>query len=789
VPAQFTPLARWGGAPENGSKAVKWLLVDFQADVPASGSGLYRLVDTGGAAPTYPTLNVIDGATAVTVNTGAAQFSLSKTDGGLSAPHLLEPLFGQAIAPGSTVYSTTGPVTVTVALSGPMRVSVHLQGAYRDTGGTPLLDYTSRYWFHAGLDTVRLFHTVENNNLCPLVEYGQMDCHDIGSAGSVTVTDLSLVLATDLGTGLAYQAAGEGAPASGSLTENVLLYQDSSGTDNWNLFPTFTSWTTSTLDTRPRMQSYVSFRGYSTTLGAATVDSGNQAAGSLSLSGTSGGWSAGVRDFWQNFPKALRASTGGVIEIGLFPDEYGPPRYDFNLRAGEHKTHEIVLSPSGTPPPSHTLFARAPSEWTINSGAFGLTAAREWVDWPDHENYINYQLDTSPHYDPGYMDWYPNLPTAILSTDFYGIFDYGDWPIDYEGYGVATFNAKYDSDYGAWLQWARTGDPRWFDLARAAGRHVADIDILHNLHSPRHWGDGIAFGHSYHDEEAFLNPHRNYGGTHPDVAFGLPGLLLSYYLTGHEKAYEAAMELADCIEYRLHNDDHLCSYFPGDCSGEGYGLAEGLYDAGSRPAANSLLIAVSAYRATADARYLTVADAVVDWADPDAQPYIDCITTTGETLMRPWMLNMYLRALADYIEMREEFGLPDTYDAQTSFTEYANWLGTCALLDPGPIDTGSRAAYPYEWFLDGRQGDPGDEWSVGNNVPSINNWLLLGADAMAYAYQLSGNSAYLNWGTRLFRTGTRDPFFEGDANTYSATKEMANSITFGHTFLHGWAEE
>jgi len=748
-------------------------------------------VDTGGTAPTYPTLNVIDGATAVTVDAGVAQFSISKTDGGLTAPHLLEPLFGQAIAPGSTIYTTTGPVTVTVALSGPMRVSVHIQGAYRDTGGTPLLDYTSRYWFHAGLPTVRLFHTVENNNLCPLVEYGQMDCHDIGSGGSVTVTDLSLVLAADLGSSLAYQAAGEGSPVGGNLTDELLLYQDSSGTDSWNLFPTFTSWDTSALDTRPRMQSYVSFRGYSTTLGAAIVDSGNYAAGSLSVSGTNGGWSVGVRDFWQNFPKALRASTGGVLEIGLFPDEYGPPGYGFNLRAGEHKTHEIILSPGSTPPPTHTLFAQAPSQWYVDSDAFGLTALRDWTDWPDHENYVNYQLDTSPDYDPGYMDWYPNLPTAILSTDFYGMFDYGDWPIDYEGYGVATFNAKYDSNYGAWLQWARTSDPRWFDLARAADRHVADIDILHNLHSPRHWGDGIAFGHSYHDEDAFLNPHRNYGGTHPDTAFGMPGLLLSYYLTGYEKAYEAAMELADCIEYRLHNDNHLCGYFPGDCNGEGYGLGEGdgLYNAGSRPAANGLLIAVSAYRATADPRYLAVADAVVDWADPAAQPYIDCITSTSELLMRPWMLNMYLRALADYIEMRDDFGLPDTYDAQTSFTEYAGWLGTCALLTLEPIDTGSRAAYPYEWFLDGRQGDPGDEWSEGNNVPSINNWLLLGADAMAYADHLSGNSAYLNWGARLFRAGARDPFFEGDANTYSATKETANSITYGHTFLHGWAEE
>ena len=41
----------------------------------------------------------------------------------------------------------------------------------------------------------------------------------------------------------------------------------------------------------------------------------------------------------------------------------------------------------------------------------------------------------------------------------------------------------------------------------------------------------------------------------------------------------------------------------------------------------------------------------------------------------------------------------------------------------------------------------------------------------------------------LFRTGTRDPWFEGDTNTYSATKETANSIAYGHIFLHIWAQE
>ncbi|NQE05478.1 hypothetical protein C5S32_06375 [ANME-1 cluster archaeon GoMg1] len=793
VPAQLTPLARWGGAPDDASKPVRWLLLDFQSNVPANGTASYRLVDSGGAMPTFPTLTVTDGANAVTVNTGAAQFSISKTNGRLIAPHLAAPLFGRAVDADGTVYTTTGPVTVTVALEGPMRASTHVKGTYRDAGGTALLNYTSRYWFYAGQSYVHLFHTVENNNLCPLVEHEQLDCYDIGSGCSVNITDLSLIVQTNISVPINYYVGGEGETINGTLSDELVLYQDSSGTDHWDCYPNLTDWYGNPLDTRPRMQSYVSFRGYRTSLGGTNIGSGNHAQGWMCISNADSSWSVAVRDFWQNFPKALRATPTGTLEIGLFPDEFGPVGYNFNLRAGEHKTHEILLYPHDTGGvPAHVrafsdpLFARAPAEWYVNSGAFGLTAVQNVVDWPDHEHYVDYQLVTSPNYEE-WMDWYPNLLVALENTDFYGMFDYGDWPIDYEGYGVAPLNCKYDNDYGMWLQWARGSDPRWFELAEAADRHFADVDILHNLHSPRHWGDGIAFGHSYHDEAGFTNPHRNYGGSHPDTAFGLTGMLLTYYLTGYEKTYESALELADCIEYRVHNDEHLCDFFPpGECNDMGYALGDGMYDAGCRPAANCLSIVVAAYRATADPRYLAVADAVVDWAGASDQPYIN--GPTGEDqMMRPWMLNMYLRALAGYLEMRDEFGLPDTYDAQTSYLAYTNWLRTYALLDLTPIDTDPRAAYPYEWWFDGRTGIPGDDND--NNDPSICNWLLLGADSMAYAYHINGVDDYLEYATRLFRTGSRDPWYEGDLLFYSESKQTVNSITLGHIFLHEWARK
>jgi len=775
VAAQFTPVARWGGSPGDAGRPVRWLLLDFQADVPANAETEYRLVNSGGERPVYPTLMVSDTATAVTIDVGSARYRVSKVDGRLGGPRLVG-LIGRATNASGTVYTTAAPVSVTVVLSGPMRVAVHVHGAYRDAGGIPLLDYSSRYWFYVGEPVVRLFHTVENNRLCPLGESEQLDCYDIGSGGTVRLEDLSLALSTDLEGQLTYRVVGEGGLLGGGLTDELLLYQDSSGTDHWDTYLTLTGWDGSPLDARPRMQSYVTFRGYRTSLGGTILDSGDQAAGWMSVEGSGGAWAVGVRDFWQNFPKALRARPDGSLEIGLFPAEFGPDGYAFALRAGEHKTHEVVLSPGPRVTPS-PLFATASPNWYVRSGAFGPTALPDWAAWPDHEQYVAYQLTTSPDH-VGWDDYFDNLPDAIERTDFYGIFDYGDWPIDYEGYEVTPLNVKYDNDYGLWLQWARTGDRRWFELARSADCHFADIDILHNIHTPRHWGDGIAFGHSYHDEDGFVNPHRNYGGNHPDTAFGASGMLLTYYLTGYEKAHQSALELADCIEYRLRNDGHLCDYFP-DCTGEGYGLggSDGLYETGARPAANALSIAVAAYRATADPRYLAAADAVVDWARAEDQPYIGGPTGDGR-MMRPWMLNLYLRALADYIEMREEFGLTDAHGAEDSFLAYADWLRAYAWIELSEIEAGPRAAYAYEWWFDGR---------AENDNPSVNNWLLLGADAMATAYRLSGDPDYLERAAALFRTGSRDPWYEGDPNIYAECKETINSITFGHRFLHEWA--
>ncbi|MDD4891155.1 MAG: hypothetical protein PHU85_14635 [Phycisphaerae bacterium] len=82
VPAQFEVLMSWFPTAKypDSKKSVRWVLVDFQADVPANGKATYRLADTG-PGPEHPAPvklapdNRVDGGE--TISTGLLGLSLS----------------------------------------------------------------------------------------------------------------------------------------------------------------------------------------------------------------------------------------------------------------------------------------------------------------------------------------------------------------------------------------------------------------------------------------------------------------------------------------------------------------------------------------------------------------------------------------------------------------------------------------------------------------------------------------------------------------------------------------
>lgn len=74
VPCQFTVLSRYWGR----DNSVRWVLLDFQANVPAGGSSTYRLANDKPAAQVKGGIEVKDEADAVTVTSGKIKTVVSK---------------------------------------------------------------------------------------------------------------------------------------------------------------------------------------------------------------------------------------------------------------------------------------------------------------------------------------------------------------------------------------------------------------------------------------------------------------------------------------------------------------------------------------------------------------------------------------------------------------------------------------------------------------------------------------------------------------------------------------
>jgi hypothetical protein len=85
VPAQFRPLTKWwyeiSSTIPNERKAspsVKWVLMDFQADVPAKNRASFTLKDDNSGSTPSTQLSVTEASDQVTVSTGPLTFKVSK---------------------------------------------------------------------------------------------------------------------------------------------------------------------------------------------------------------------------------------------------------------------------------------------------------------------------------------------------------------------------------------------------------------------------------------------------------------------------------------------------------------------------------------------------------------------------------------------------------------------------------------------------------------------------------------------------------------------------------------
>jgi hypothetical protein len=154
IPAQFLATARW----PDGS--VRWLLCDFQTDLPAHGTATALLV-TGKAPGAVTGVIVNNGPSVLVVTTGLASFLFNKTQFSVKGLHFTASYGGNDYA------AVPDPGGWTVEELGPLKAVVRVDGGWKRPG-VVLRDNLSRFrarlFFYRHKAEVRVALTFKNNN-------------------------------------------------------------------------------------------------------------------------------------------------------------------------------------------------------------------------------------------------------------------------------------------------------------------------------------------------------------------------------------------------------------------------------------------------------------------------------------------------------------------------------------------------------------------------------------------------------------------------------------------------
>ncbi|MFN7973578.1 MAG: hypothetical protein U0166_14715 [Acidobacteriota bacterium] len=673
VPSEVFVTARWGGTPTDATRPIKWLLVAFRASVGAGQQATYTLTAVSGTPPSTVTLT--QGPGVWTVDTGAAQFEIATT--GFDLFHRVTIGGVDIVTPGATngpyftlggsTYRSSGTASLlSVVRQGAQSLTVKVKGAHRvfdynpgnQSSGTASNDLKLNTYltFTAGSSTVLVHHTVHDVQdwvllVAPNNEVSG-DFREIGSPNSQWADEIGLATQMTLGANPRYTiATAPTAPLpSASLNTLAQIYQDSSGDPNWEQWaitrgtqmpPTWQKVTSPIYGP----QSYVSFRGFKAWTGSTPwyntpsfLAQGDRMSGYLDVTGGNGGLTVAVRDYAAEYPKTLRATAAGDVQVALLAGDF---RARHNFRVGEQKTHTIVYAFHGPNPSpaalasagamaASPLVALAPSSWycemTRAVPSVSTTAPLAYrfatiagdptyqiadIAPPDWDAYQVRHI-TGPG-SPGYT--FDGLDDIVPASQMLSWMDHGDVPIDFEDESqcggapnmsiTGQYNWKYDGDYGLLVQLVRSGDPRFFDYGIAAARHTADIDTMHHGRQSGRgiddYLDGGMFGHEQHDQNGDKNPHRNgdyfspcgsggWNGTPTaDMIYGAGAMGLAYLLTGEEPFLESMKDIGDWTALFASN----------------YGTD------GDRPSANTLNTLAWAYEITGDPAYRAAADGII----------------------------------------------------------------------------------------------------------------------------------------------------------------------------------
>ncbi len=674
IPLQSEVLARWS----DGS--VQWIFLDFLANVAPKTTVAYALrgcVEPASVTQGAPIM-VQESPISIAIDTGYALFYLN--------PTIFSP-FERIIIQGRSVLDESGSSMVlfdkeerayqpyirshTIETAGPLRTTLCIQGVFLGMAQDTLARFVSRLNFYAGSGLVELRFTLHN----PRAATHPGGRWDLGDAGSVYFRDLAMHLplrAQDnvscMWTPQPHQSL---IPSAGARLE---IYQDSSGGQNWR----------STNHANRYGQVMQTFQGYRVTADDCVIAAGKRATPIIAVGDHKTRVTAAVDKFWQNFPKALEADHN-TLSIRIFPQQY---RDVYELQGGEQKTHTVWLQfdrQHESMPDVRwwhcRLQPRATPEWYANSQAISYLTPRSANKYTDYQMLVDMAIE-------GHNTFFARREII----DEYGWRHFGDLYADHEATGhkgptplVSHYNNQYDAIYGATVQYASSGDPRWLTLMTELAKHVIDIDIYHTSEDRPAYNHGL-FWHTDHYTDVATATHRafsqvtmdargfpDYGGGPSNEHNYTTGLLHYYYFTGDPLAREAVLSLANWVINLDTGSRGLLGRFDRRPTGLCSSTVSRDYHGPGRGAGNSINALLDAFVLTKATHYRAKAEELIRRCihphDVMAQRYLDDVE-------HRWSYLVFLQILGKYLDIKVEARELDAmYSyARTSLLHYASWM-------------------------------------------------------------------------------------------------------------------
>jgi|GEM_PF-2275370 len=521
IPSQRTVTATWS---ERGS--IRWLLLDFLLPVTERRPQLYlRYGNDVRPMQINDGLRIVETADTITVDGGAAQFTISKTRGTVleSASLNAKQVLGQAEAYYNTKqgwhYTTNNSdeLDVKIEMAGPIRSVVRSRGWYTDKTGRRACYFTRRLYIYKGLPWARLFTT-----WTVTVDTRAYTFTDMGVTFKVvngkSLDDPITVLAADRHKG--FVITGDNRLRTTDVPQDITSGgrgRGGGGGVSIGCFEMNRQWPAA-LSTDGRS---ITFHGFSSLAG-------------LDLDMTD----VGLRKLWGATYDRFNAARGTYLPIA----ERNPNGL------GLAKTHELIIAlhpeADATPRDALDTFQQPPmvAADSTHVCSTGVVGPGEYHPY-DKKQFASFEASIEQQRDE-------LLDVLERVEPWYGFWDYGagvphhmkgdlkgDGPVTYNGYR-RCYDVGYQQPLVPWQMYWRSAQRKWLTFARRTARCLMDSRV-------QHWTDptlGKQIGHVTQD-------HGTWAWDSNLAGFGFnaytPALLMDYYTTGNERAMDVHTEVLD----------------------------------------------------------------------------------------------------------------------------------------------------------------------------------------------------------------------------------------------------